>query len=158
MINKTKLIAGSLTVVFALVLALPVLGLGATEKSTQSPSCYEKIIERIAQEKGISKEEAQAKLDAKLSEIAKQKGITVDELKKQMAEGKWGKGRHKPLDEAKLKEIAEKKGITVEELKKRIAERHEAKLKEIAEKKGITVEELKQRIDQRQNDKAEALR
>lgn len=157
MINKTKLIAASLTVVFAFVVAFPGLGLGATEKSMQSPSCYEKIVERMVKEKGISKEEAQAKLDAKLSEIAKQKGITVEELKKQMAEGKWGKGRHKPLDEAKLKEIAEKKGITVEELKKQIAERHEAKLKEIAEKKGITVEELKQRINQRQSDKAEAL-
>lgn len=142
------------------------MGIGATQNTT-TPSCYEKIIDKISQEKGISKEEAKAQFDAKLSEIAKKNGITVDQLKQKMTEGKCRKGIRKPLDEAKLKEIAEKKGITVEELKKQISEgkfrkEHrgqlsEEKLKEIAEKKGITVEELKQRMKEHQCDKAKAL-
>lgn len=124
MINKTKLIAASLTVVFVMTLAFPFLAIGATENSTQSPSCYDKIIEKIAQEKGITKEEAKTQFEAKLSEIAKKKGITVEELKKQLAEGKLHKKHRKPLNEAKLKEIAEKKGITVEELKQRMNKHH----------------------------------
>ncbi|MGI6449118.1 MAG: hypothetical protein ACOX3R_02160 [Desulfitobacteriia bacterium] len=122
MINRTKLIAVSLTVIFTLTLAFPLLGMAATENSVQNPPCYDKIIERIAKEKGISKEEAKAQFEAKLTEIAKKKGITVEELKKQMADGKFRKGHRKPLDEAKLKELAKKKGITVEELKKQLSE------------------------------------
>jgi predicted DNA-binding ribbon-helix-helix protein len=86
------------------------------------------MIDRISQEKGISKEEAKVRLEAKLKEIAQKKGITVEELKKRMAEGKCCKG-HGKMDEAKLKEIAEKKGITVEELKQRIEEHHSNKEK-----------------------------
>jgi|GEM_PF-1943528 len=119
MINRTRLIAVSLTVIFILTLAFPFSGIAAADNSVQDPPCYEKIIERIAKEKGISKEEAKAQFEAKLAEIAKKKGITVEELKKQMAEGKFPKGHRKPLDEAKLEELAKKKGITVEELKKR---------------------------------------
>lgn len=120
MINKKKLISFSLTVALALNLSFPILGIAATENNTQSPSCYEKIIEKISEEKGISKEEAKTQFEAKLKEIAQKKGITVEELKKQMEEGKFHRG-HGKLDEAKLKEIAKKKGITVEELKQRMS-------------------------------------
>ncbi|AHF09329.1 MULTISPECIES: hypothetical protein [Dehalobacter] len=107
------------------------MAIAATEQNSpnvQSPSCYDKMIDRISQEKGISKEEAKVRLEAKLKEIAQKKGITVEELKKRMAEGKCCKG-HGKMDEAKLKEIAEKKGITVEELKQRIEEHHSNKEK-----------------------------
>lgn len=129
MISRFKLIVLSLTVMFVLALAFPLFSMAAAENAVPAPSCYDKMITRIVQEKGISVDEAKVQLDAKLSEIAKKKGISLEELKKQMAEGKFHKGHHKPLDEAKLKEIAKKKGITVEELKQRINQRHSDKAK-----------------------------
>ncbi|RNC28582.1 MAG: hypothetical protein AWM53_01416 [Candidatus Dichloromethanomonas elyunquensis] len=124
MINRKKLIVAFLTAMFVLTLIFPLMGMAAAESGAQSPSRYDRIVDHIAKEKGISTEEAKSQFDAKLSKIAKKKGITLEELKQQIAEGKFHKGRKKPLDEAKLKEIAEKKGITVEELKQRMNKYH----------------------------------
>lgn len=98
------------------------MGIAASDDVTDSSPRYERIIEEIAKEKGISKEEAKVIFEAKLSKIAEKKGITVEKLKKQIAEGKFRKSCRKPMDEAKLKEIAKKRGITVEELKKKLTE------------------------------------
>lgn len=74
--------------------------------------------------------------ESKLEELAKEKGITVNELKQQMKQKK----------EAKLEQMAKKKGITVEELKQKLQKKHEEKLEEIAKQKGISVDELKKQL------------
>ncbi|MED4731179.1 hypothetical protein P9597_24195 [Aneurinibacillus migulanus] len=74
--------------------------------------------------------------ESKLEELAKEKGITVNELKQQMKQKK----------EAKLEQMAKKKGITVEELKQQLQKKHEEKLEEIAKQKGISVDELKKQL------------
>ncbi|MBN6189358.1 hypothetical protein JQN58_21120 [Aneurinibacillus sp. BA2021] len=97
-------------------------------------------LEELAKQKGITvdelKKQMKAEREAKLAELAKQKGITVDELKKQM----------KAEREAKLAELAKQKGITVDELKKQMQEKRDAKLAELAKEKGITVDELKKQL------------
>jgi molybdopterin converting factor small subunit len=77
-----------------------------------------------------------------LEELAKQKGITVDELKAQFKKNHRDRG-------AKLEELAKQKGITVEELKAQFKQKHEAKLEELAKQKGITVDELKAQFKQK---------
>ncbi|MFT9846553.1 hypothetical protein [Aneurinibacillus sp. REN35] len=97
-------------------------------------------LEELAKQKGITvdelKEEMHKEREAKLEELAKQKGITVDELKKKMQQER----------EARLAERAKEKGITVDELKKKMQEKRDAKLAEIAKEKGMTVDELKKQL------------
>lgn len=73
--------------------------------------------------------------EQRLQEKAKEKGITVEELKKILELKKAEK-------KAKLEEEARSKGITVEELTKQKKAEHKAKLEREAQDKGITVEEL----------------
>lgn len=73
----------------------------------------------------------------RLDELAKEKGITVEELKAQLEQER----------EAKLAEMAKEKGITVEELKAQLQQQREAKLEEIAKQKGISVGELKAQFE-----------
>ncbi|GEN33667.1 hypothetical protein [Aneurinibacillus danicus] len=53
-----------------------------------------------------------------LEELAKQKGITVDELKAQFQKDR----------EAKLEELAKQKGVTVDELKAQFQKHHQGKV------------------------------
>ncbi|MCP1357038.1 hypothetical protein [Aneurinibacillus migulanus] len=100
----------------------------------------ESKLEELAKEKGITvdelKQQLQKEREAKLEELAKEKGITVNELKQQMKQKK----------EAKLEQMAKKKGITVDELKQQLQKKHEEKLEEIAKQKGISVDELKKQL------------
>lgn len=122
----------SLVTALLFALSFPLMGIGATGTDSATKPNLDQMIEKYAQKKGITVEEAKAQYEAKLKDIAAKKGITVEELKKQISEGKFkghsGKGKHKcpkgPIDEAKLKEIAEKKGITVEQLKEQMNKRH----------------------------------
>lgn len=118
----------SLTVALALAFVFPALGIGATIKTECPTNPYHyNMKEKFAEQQGKTPEEIKAKREARLAEIAKEKGISVNELKQQIYEKKM----------ARLKEIAEEKGISVEELQKRIAE-----------KKGISVEELQKQMSE----------
>ena len=77
--------------------------------------------------------------ELRLLEKAKEKGITVEELKKILEQKK---AEMKAEKKAKLEEEARNKGITVEELIKQKKAEHKAKLEKEAQDKGITVEEL----------------
>lgn len=72
--------------------------------------------------------------EARLQEIAKKKGLTVDELKAKMSEKR----------QQKLQEKATQKGVSLEELKKQMISKHEQRLSEMAKTLGISVEQLKQ--------------
>ncbi|ERI07604.1 hypothetical protein HMPREF0083_04273 [Aneurinibacillus aneurinilyticus ATCC 12856] len=74
--------------------------------------------------------------ESKLEELAKEKGISVGELKQQMKQKK----------EEKLEQMAKKKGISVDELKQQLQQKHEEKLEQIAKQKGISVDELKKQL------------
>lgn len=71
-----------------------------------------------------------------LEKIAKEKGITVEELKKQL------KAEHK----ARFEKMAKERGISVDALKAQLKAEHRAKLESLAKEKGITVEELKKQF------------
>ncbi|NME99596.1 hypothetical protein HF838_15255 [Aneurinibacillus aneurinilyticus] len=101
----------------------------------------ESKLEELAKEKGISVGELkqqmkQHKRGFNLEELAKEKGISVDELKQQMKQKK----------EEKLEQMAKKKGISVDELKQQLQQKHEEKLEQIAKQKGISVDELKKQL------------
>lgn len=126
--NKKKIFFLLLSVALAFAFAFPILGIGATIKTECPANPYNyKMKDNLAEQKGKTPEEIQAKCEARLAEIAKEKGITVNELKQQIYEKRM----------VRLKDIAEKKGISVEELEK-----------QIAEKKGISVEELQKQISE----------
>lgn len=72
--------------------------------------------------------------ETKLQEIAKQKGISVEELKAQFAE------KHKDKLAAKAKE----KNLSVEELQQKFAAKHKEKMTEMAKNLGISVEQLQE--------------
>jgi len=97
-------------------------------------------LEKVAKEKGITvdelKKQIEQKREAKLAEIAKEKGITVEELKKQMREKR----------ENHLAEMAKARGMSVDELKTELNKMHEAHLAALAKERGITIEELKKQL------------
>ncbi len=126
--NKKSIFYLLLTVALAFAFAFPILGFGATIKTECPTNHYNyKMKDNLAQQEGKTPEQIKAECEARLAEIAKEKGITVKELKQQIYEKKM----------VRLEEIAKKKGISVEELKKNIAE-----------KKGISVEELQKKMSE----------
>ncbi len=75
-----------------------------------------------------------AQWEVKLSEKAKSKGMTVEELKAQF----------KTQKEQKMSEWAAKQGLTTEQLKEKMAQKHADKVEKMAKDLGLTTEELKQ--------------
>lgn len=69
-----------------------------------------------------------------LEKIANEKGMTVEELKKQFAQKR----------QIRLEEKAKKLNLTPAELKKQMQTRHDEKLKVMAQDLGLTLEQLKQ--------------
>jgi methylphosphotriester-DNA--protein-cysteine methyltransferase len=100
----------------------------------------QQILEKIAKDKGITVDELITKLKAeraaKFEKMAKERGISVEALKKQF------KAEHK----ATMEKMAKERGVTVEALKKQLKSEHNIKLEKIAKDKGITVEELKKQF------------
>ena len=111
--NKKRIFFLFLTVALAFAFAFPILGIGATLKIECPANPYHyKMKDNLAEQKGKTPEEIKAECEARLAEIAKEKGITVKELKQQIYEKKI----------VRLEEIAKKKGISVEELQKQMSE------------------------------------
>ncbi|RXT05265.1 hypothetical protein [Ammoniphilus sp. CFH 90114] len=169
MLNKKKILATALGAVFA----ISAFGSAfAAEETTTQPQTQiqmnklfggaghfgkkgtkvrneagrEAKLAQLAAEKGITVEELKAQREQNrgknLEQLAQEKGITVDELKAQMKQER--EARH----QAKLDALAKEKGITVEALKAEMEQKREAKLAELAKQKGITVEELKAQFEQ----------
>lgn len=107
--NKKKIIMGLLSLTAASSMALPAF---ADTNTRPLPPMDGKAGHRIEMKKEMTDED--------LTKIAEKKGISVDELKKEMETRKTE--MDKKRDE-KLAEVAAKKGISVDELKKQIDEK-----------------------------------
>lgn len=114
----------------------------AKDSDINHKGCRQKL-EEMAKQKGVTVDELKAQLKAehekKLQERAKEEGISVEELKARLEAKKAER-------EKKLEEMAKAKGITVEQLKAQLKAEHEKKLEEMAKQKGITVDELKKQM------------
>lgn len=108
-LNKKKIIMGLLSLTAASSMALPAF---ADTNTRPLPPMDGKAGHRIEMKKEMTDED--------LTKIAEKKGISVDELKKEMETRKTE--MDKKRDE-KLAEVAAKKGISVDELKKQIDEK-----------------------------------
>lgn len=85
-----------------------------------------------------------------LGEIAKQLGITVEELKQAQSDPEARERIRVQMEafrDSRLQQRAEKLGITVEELKARIESRHADHLGQMAERLNISVEDLQIALD-----------
>lgn len=78
--------------------------------------------------------EKRAARDEKLAKIAKKKGITVEELKKQISEKR----------QARLERKAKEKGLTTEQLKQEMIKKHQQKMESMAKNLGLTTQQLEQ--------------
>lgn len=74
--------------------------------------------------------------ELKLEQKAKEKGISVDELK----------AKCKAERQEKLEQKAKEMGITVDELKDQMKAKHQERLEEKARELGITIDELKEQM------------
>ncbi len=78
-------------------------------------------IEEMAEKKGVTVEDLQAKREEMLAKMAEKKGITVDELKAEMQKRQE---EMKAKMEERLAKMAEKRGITVDELKEQMKDKN----------------------------------
>ncbi len=123
--NKNKVITAILTGTMAVAMALPTFGAGSkggSPKEGVKPGKRTNLT-KIAEQKGMTLAELQAKREACLKNIAAQKGITVEELKQNRPQcgDKVRTGKKGCPSEAKLAKIAELKGLTIDELKEKFA-------------------------------------
>lgn len=114
--NKKKIIMGLLSLTAASSMALPAF---ADTNTRPLPHMDGKAGHRIEMKKEMTDED--------LTKIAEKKGISVDELKKEMetrkTEMEAKKAEMDKKRDEKLAEVASKKGISVDELKKQIDEK-----------------------------------
>lgn len=147
--TRNKILGVCMSVIFTFTVSTTVFAADNPKDQNKDSEItdFQQMLEEIAKEKGISVEDFKAQLkirqELRLEKMAKKKGITVEELKAKI------KAKKAEFQE-KLERKAKEKGITVEELKTQLRNerkaKHEAKLVEMAKKKGITVDELKAQI------------
>ena len=139
---KNRLLGIFLSLVFTIASSVTVFAYSYQKNSFPDYACKEsrQTREKLAKEKGITVDELITKLKverkAKFEKMAKERGISVEELKAEF------KAEHK----AKLEKMAKERGVTLEELKKQLKAEHKTKLENMAKDKGITVEELKRQF------------
>ncbi len=103
-------------------------------------------LEEIAKQRGITveqlKQERRAQMEQKLADEAKKAGMTVEQYKAKL------KTEREVKRQARLEQYAKEKGITLDQAKAELKERAIEKMAKAAKELGITADELKAKMSQ----------
>ncbi len=97
------------------------------EKNNRDLAKVKQDLDKLFADKKVQRE-------AKLQELAKQKGVSVDELKAQC----------KQKRQQKLQQRAAEQGLNPDQLKQEMEKKHQARMEQMAKNLGLTPEQLKQ--------------